>query len=70
MPTAVEVTAVSTLNEASLSPRGPVQPSPADWRDQTLYFLLPDRFSDGREGERPLRDVVFSGVVRVTRRFS
>ncbi|MCB8982528.1 MAG: alpha-amylase [Ardenticatenaceae bacterium] len=56
MPTAVEVTAVSTLNEASLSPRGPVQPSPADWRDQTLYFLLPDRFSDGREGERPLFD--------------
>jgi glycosidase len=25
-----------------------------DWRDEVLYFLLPDRFSDGREGERPL----------------
>jgi len=24
-------------------------PSPADWRDETLYFLLPDRFSDGQE---------------------
>jgi glycosidase len=27
-------------------------PSPADWRDEILYFLLPDRFSDGREGTR------------------
>lgn len=29
-------------------------PSPADWRDEVLYFLLPDRFSDGREPSRPL----------------
>ncbi|MDX1983429.1 MAG: alpha-amylase family glycosyl hydrolase, partial [Bryobacteraceae bacterium] len=29
-------------------------PSPLDWRDEVLYFLLPDRFSDGRETERPL----------------
>jgi glycosidase len=31
-------------------------PSPADWRDEVLYFLLPDRFSDGREASRPLLD--------------
>ncbi|MGI9179379.1 MAG: alpha-amylase family glycosyl hydrolase, partial [Longimicrobiaceae bacterium] len=31
-------------------------PSPADWRDEILYFLLVDRFSDGREAERPLLD--------------
>jgi glycosidase len=31
-------------------------PSPADWRDETLYFLLPDRFSDGQEQTRPLLD--------------
>ncbi|MCW5853415.1 MAG: alpha-amylase [Anaerolineae bacterium] len=31
-------------------------PSPADWRDETLYFLLPDRFSDGQEDTRPLLD--------------
>src|SRR5262249_61913089 len=30
--------------------------TPADWRDETLYFLLPDRFSDGREATRPLLD--------------
>jgi glycosidase len=29
-------------------------PSPVDWRDEILYFLLPDRFSDGREDTRPL----------------
>lgn len=31
-------------------------PSPADWRDELLYFLLPDRFSDGKENTRPLLD--------------
>ncbi len=31
-------------------------PSPVSWRDQVIYFLLVDRFSDGREGERPLVD--------------
>ena len=28
--------------------------SPQDWRDEVLYFLLPDRFSDGQENTRPL----------------
>lgn len=27
-------------------------PSPADWRDEVIYFLLPDRFSDGLEHTR------------------
>ncbi len=31
-------------------------PSPVDWRDEVLYFLLVDRFSDGREDGRPLLD--------------
>jgi glycosidase len=31
-------------------------PSPVDWRDQVLYFLLVDRFSDGKEDTRPLLD--------------
>lgn len=29
-------------------------PSPSDWRDEILYFLLPDRFSDGKEDARQL----------------
>jgi hypothetical protein len=33
---------------------GGYHPSPADWRDEILYFLLPDRFSDGHEEDRPL----------------
>lgn len=28
--------------------------SPSDWRNEVLYFLLPDRFSDGNESSRPL----------------
>ena len=31
-------------------------PSPPDWRDEVLYFLLVDRFSDGQERTRPLLD--------------
>jgi glycosidase len=29
-------------------------PSPVDWREEVLYFLLPDRFSDGKEASRDL----------------
>ena len=54
MPTTIEPTAPTTLDNLNLTPRGPVHPSPEDWRDQTLYFLLPDRFSDGGEEKRPL----------------
>jgi glycosidase len=28
--------------------------APTDWRDEVIYFLLPDRFSDGGESDRPL----------------
>ena len=36
--------------------RDAVHASPQDWRDEVLYFLLPDRFSDGQEHTRPLLD--------------
>lgn len=54
--TPIEPAAPQRLAQASLVPRGRVFPSPADWRDQVLYFLLPDRFSDGNEHTRPLFD--------------
>jgi glycosidase len=38
------------------APTGGFHPSPRDWRDEVLYFLLPDRFSDGREAQRALLD--------------
>ncbi len=54
MATPIEPTAPTSLEFVDLKPRGEVFPSPDDWADQVLYFLLPDRFSDGRENERPM----------------
>lgn len=34
--------------ELDFTPHGPVHPSPADWRDHSIYFLLVDRFDDGK----------------------
>jgi glycosidase len=56
MSAVIEPTFPTDLADASLRPRGSVHPSPLDWRDQTIYFLLPDRFSDGGEAARPLFD--------------
>jgi hypothetical protein len=43
----------SSVREVLLPRREKYHPSPSDWRDEVLYFLLPDRFSDGREESRP-----------------
>jgi glycosidase len=40
----------------ALPRRQPYYSSPVDWRDEILYFLLVDRFSDGQEPTRPLLD--------------
>jgi glycosidase len=56
MPTSIEQSAPVELKHANLNPRGTIIGSPIDWRDQVLYFLLPDRFSDGGESQRPLFD--------------
>lgn len=52
--TIIEAQAPKRLADANIQPRGRVFESPNKWRDQVLYFLLPDRFSDGKENERPL----------------
>ena len=46
----------ASLAGLALPRRAPCFPSPADWRDEVLYFLLPDRFSDGGEASRPRLD--------------
>src|SRR5262245_10697696 len=46
----------ASVRDIALPRRERYHPSPADWRDETLYFLLPDRFSDGKEQTRPLLD--------------
>ncbi|HYQ71416.1 MAG TPA: alpha-amylase family glycosyl hydrolase, partial [Gammaproteobacteria bacterium] len=43
-------------DEVSLPRRQTGFASPVDWRDEVLYFLLVDRFSDGQEATRPLLD--------------
>ena len=54
MPVTIEQSAPTELVLADLKPRGTVLGSPVDWRDQVLYFLLPDRFSDDRESQRSI----------------
>src|SRR5262245_16294708 len=46
----------ASVRGVDLPRRERYHPSPADWRDEALYFLLPDRFSDGQEQSRPLLD--------------
>ena len=46
----------ASVRNIELPRRERYYPSPSDWRDETLYFLLPDRFSDGQEHTRRLLD--------------
>ena len=45
-----------SIRQVELPRRERFFPSPTDWRDKIIYFLLPDRFSDGKEGGRPRLD--------------
>lgn len=45
--------AMQTLSGLDFTPRGDVFPSPRDWRDQVIYFLLVDRFDNNEEGIPP-----------------
>ena len=56
---------VHTLLERAVA-LGGYAPSPADWRDEVLYFLLPDRFSDGKEDRRELLTQARRHALRAT----
>jgi glycosidase len=56
MTTKIEDVALRDLSQVNLEPRGRVFPSPSLWKDHIFYQILPDRFSDGREADRPLFD--------------
>jgi glycosidase len=43
----------NSLIEVHFDPQGKVFPSPSDWRDQFIYFLLVDRFHNGRKNIPP-----------------
>ncbi len=45
-----------TLREVTLPIPEKSHPSPADWRDEIIYSLIVDRFSDGKENGRPMYD--------------
>ncbi len=47
---------INITHDVALPRRQRYYPSPADWRDELLYFLLVDRFSDGNEDQRPILD--------------
>jgi hypothetical protein len=66
MPGSIEPQAPSILSNADLKLRGRVYASPAQWRDQIFYFILPDRFSDGGEGSRPAFDRGVPGQYKVS----
>jgi hypothetical protein len=53
-----------SVRDVALPRRVQAFPSPGDWRDEIIYFLLPDRFSDGREGERSLLDPADAAAFR------
>ena len=44
------------IREVILPRRQPFFPSPIAWQDEVLYFMLVDRFSDGKESSRKLLD--------------
>lgn len=45
-----------SIRPVSLPRRVSYYPSPADWRNEIIYFFLPDRFSDGGEAGRAVFD--------------
>ena len=57
MPPAMEDKTPNSLEQVDFEPHGEPTPSPADWRDQFFYFLLPDRFSNGQESAGNLFDL-------------
>jgi len=60
----------SSIVELDFKPRKSVHPSPQDWRDQFIYFLLVDRFDDnksyplynGRKGNLKRNPKIGNGV--------
>src|SRR5689334_7419417 len=54
----------AAIRPVQLPRRTALYPSPSDWRDEVIYFLLPDRFSDGKESTRPMVDVANRAAAR------
>jgi glycosidase len=46
-------TFINSVTELDFTPRGDIFPSPRDWRDHFIYFLLVDRFDNSQENTPP-----------------
>ena len=56
-----------SIRRTQMPRRASYYPSPVNnWQDETLYFLLPDRFSDGQEAGRTMLDRTQLASVRGT----
>ncbi len=44
---------LTSVNELKFNPAGKVFPSPRDWREQFIYFLLVDRFDNNKQNIPP-----------------
>jgi glycosidase len=44
---------IESAARLDFTPQGDIFPSPRDWRDQFIYFLLVDRFDSGRRNIQP-----------------
>lgn len=44
--------APTRLSDVVIPSRGLSYPSPGDWREEVIYFVLPNHFSDGQEHTR------------------
>jgi len=44
---------IRSIVDIDFTPEGDVFPSPPDWRDVFVYFLLVDRFDNNQRGLRP-----------------
>jgi glycosidase len=50
-----------SARELNFTPQHGVYPSPLDWRDAFIYFLLVDRFDNNRRGQRAFSDAAPRG---------
>lgn len=58
----LEMPKIKSLFDFTLPQREKYYPSPVDWCSEILYFLLPDRFSDGQEANKKVLPSDYSEI--------
>src|SRR4030066_774171 len=52
---------IKSIRQLDFTPKGDIFPSPRDWRDVFIYFLLVDRFDGGGDHDSHVRECMFGG---------